>query len=130
MYCRNCGSPVNPRADYCVKCGVGIGKGSDYCPGCGAKVLEIADVCVRCGTSLSRPSPKSKVLAGILGIFLGWLGIHNFYLGYIGKGIAQLLISILSIGFLAWISGIWSLIEAILILTGSIDKDKKGNPIK
>lgn len=130
MYCRNCGSPVNPRADYCVKCGVGIGKGSEYCPGCGAKVLEIADVCVRCGTSLSRPSPKSKVLAGILGIFLGWLGIHNFYLGYIGKGIAQLLISILSIGFLAWISGIWSLIEAILILTGSIDKDKKGNPIK
>ena len=32
---------------------------------------------------------KSKVAAGLLGIFLGWAGVHNFYLGYIGKGILQ-----------------------------------------
>lgn len=130
MYCRNCGQPLNPKADYCIKCGVGIGKGSEYCPGCGAKVSEIADVCIRCGTSLSRPSPKSKIVAGLLGIFLGWLGIHNFYLGYIRKGIAQLLLTVLSLGFLSWISGLWGLIEGILILTGSISKDKKGNSIE
>lgn len=130
MYCRNCGQSLNPKADYCIKCGVGIGKGSEYCPGCGAKVSEIADVCIRCGTSLSRPSPKSKIVAGLLGIFLGWLGIHNFYLGYIGKGIAQLLLTVLSLGFLSWISGLWGLIEGILILTGSISKDKKGNSIE
>lgn len=130
MYCRNCGQPLNSKADYCIKCGVGVGKGSEYCPGCGAKVSEIADVCIRCGTSLSKPSTKSKVVAGLLGISLGWLGIHNFYLGYIGKGIAQLLLTVLTLGFLAWISGIWGLIEGILILTGSISKDKKGNLIE
>lgn len=130
MYCKNCGQLLNPKADYCIKCGVSVGKGSEYCPGCGAKVSEIADVCIRCGASLSKPSPKSKVVAGLLGIFLGWLGIHNFYLGYIGKGIAQLLLTVLSLGFLSWVAGLWGLIEGILILTGSISKDKKGNSIE
>ncbi|MDR0959117.1 MAG: TM2 domain-containing protein [Propionibacteriaceae bacterium] len=59
---------------------------------------------------------KSKVAAGLLGIFLGGLGVHNFYLGNTGKGVAQLLITLLSLGFLAWVSVIWGLIEGILIL--------------
>ena len=54
---------------------------------------------------------KSKIAAGILGILVGFLGIHNFYLGYTGKGIAQLLISVLSLGLLSPISGLWGLIE-------------------
>ena len=60
---------------------------------------------------------KSKVAAGLLGIFLGCFGAHNFYLGYTGKAVAQLLITLLSLGFLAFISGIWALIEGILILS-------------
>lgn len=59
---------------------------------------------------------KSKVAAGLLGILLGSLGVHNFYLGYHGKAIAQLLITLLSLGFLAFASAIWGLIEGILIL--------------
>lgn len=59
---------------------------------------------------------KSKIAAGILGILLGGLGIHNFYLGFTGKGIAQLLITLLSVGFLSWVSAIWGLVEGILIL--------------
>ena len=59
---------------------------------------------------------KSKVAAGILGILLGTLGIHNFYLGYTGKAVAQLLISLLSCGMLVWVSAIWGLVEGILIL--------------
>ena len=78
---------------------------------------------------MAEQEGKSKVAAGVLGILLGGLGIHNFYLGYTGKGVAQLLISILSLGFLAWISGIWGLIEGIMILTGNIDKDGQGNPL-
>ena len=60
---------------------------------------------------------KSKLAAGLLGIFLGGLGIHNFYLGNTGKAVAQLLISVLSLGFLSWASMIWGLVEGILILT-------------
>ena len=59
---------------------------------------------------------KSKVAAGLLGIFLGVLGIHNFYLGYTGKAVAQLLITVLSLGFLSFISAVWGLVEGILIL--------------
>ena len=73
---------------------------------------------------------KSKLAAGLLGIFLGSLGVHTFYLGYTGKAIAQLLISLLTCGFGAVASGIWGLVEGILILTGSISKDAKGIPLK
>lgn len=66
---------------------------------------------------------KSKVAAGVLGIFLGCFGAHNFYLGYTGKAVAQLLITILTLGFGSIISGIWALIEAILILCSSTGSD-------
>jgi len=75
-------------------------------------------------------APKSRIAAGILGILLGGLGIHNFYLGYTGRGIAQLLISILSCGWLAPVAWIWGLIEGILIFTGSIATDAKGVPLR
>ena len=39
---------------------------------------------------------KSKAAAGLLGIFLGCFGFHNFYLGYTGRAVAQLLITLLS----------------------------------
>jgi len=60
---------------------------------------------------------KSKVAAGLLGIFLGGFGAHNFYLGNTGKAVAQLLITLLSLFLLSWISAIWGLIEGILILS-------------
>ena len=54
---------------------------------------------------------KSRVAYIVLAIFLGELGIHNFYAGYAGRGVAQLLITILSFGLLFWISWIWALVE-------------------
>ena len=38
---------------------------------------------------------KSKIVAGLLGLFLGTLGVHNFYLGYTGKAVAQLLLTLI-----------------------------------
>lgn len=61
-------------------------------------------------------SQRSKIAAGLLAIFLGSLGIHNFYLGNTGKGVAQLLITLLTFGIGAIVTGVWSLIEGILIL--------------
>ena len=55
---------------------------------------------------------KSKVVALILSIFLGELGIDRFYLGYIGTGILKL---ITCGGF-----GIWWLIDLIMIATGKL----------
>lgn len=139
MYCRNCGSPLNNSADFCVKCGAAVGNGVNFCPNCGRRTSPAADVCVGCGITLRRyqnykdpyqSQQKSKIIAGLLGIFLGGLGIHNFYLGRKWRGLAQLLISILSLGFLAVISAVWGLIEGILILTGVINCDADGIPLK
>ena len=69
---------------------------------------------------------KSKVAAGILGILLGALGVHNFYLGYTGKGVAQLLISVLSLGLLSPVSAIWGLVEGIICLTSDTKTDANG----
>ena len=72
---------------------------------------------------------KSKIAAGLLGIFLGCFGVHNFYLGYTGKAVGQLLITLLSCFVLSFVSGLWGLIEGILILTGSISTDANGNQL-
>lgn len=102
-----------------------------YCSNCGESLPENAYICVKCGVKVVQNSinlnAKSKVAAGLLGIFLGGLGIHNFYLGYTGKAVTQLLISILSCGILSFVSAIWGTIEGILILTGRINEDANGN---
>ena len=134
MFCRNCGNQMDPQAAVCVKCGVPVGQGNNYCPHCGAQTAPDAAVCTQCGVAFAQPVPvgeqKSKMAAGLLGIFLGAFGVHNFYLGYTGKAVAQLLISVLSCGFLAVASEIWGLVEGIQILTGSIKTDAKGIPLK
>lgn len=62
---------------------------------------------------------NKKIVAGILGILLGGLGIHKFYLGYTTAGIIMLVVSIVSCGFVAPIISIIGLIEGILYLTKS-----------
>lgn len=61
----------------------------------------------------------NKIVAGLLGIFLGALGIHNFYLGYNGKAIAQLVLTLVfwwALGLGPIVAAVWSFIEAICIL--------------
>ena len=71
-------------------------------------------------------SSKSKLAAGLLGIFLGGLGVHNFYLGNTGKAVAQLLLTLvgwilLGLGPIA--AAIWGFVEGIIILCS-----KPGSP--
>lgn len=137
MYCRNCGAQISDFAQICVKCGVPAGSGEQYCSNCGMELQDGTRYCPRCGYGVKQgvgPYPsqqqKSKIAAGLLGIFLGWLGVHNFYLGYKKKALAQLLISVLSFGTLSWISELWGFIEGILIFSGSIHSDAQGIPLR
>ena len=110
-----------------------------YCSNCGSELKDGADICLNCGKIVNKsqpeepintnPNAKSKIAAGVLGILLGAFGVHNFYLGYTGKAIAQLLITLLSCFFLSPVSVIWGLVEGILILCGSIDKDANGRKL-
>lgn len=69
--------------------------------------------------------------AGLLAIFLGYLGVHNFYLGYTKKAVIQLLVSLLGallfgLGPLAM--SIWAIVEAVNIFQGKIT-DADGNAL-
>lgn len=54
---------------------------------------------------------KPRVAYILLGLFLGVFGVHNFFAGYAGRGVAQLLITICSFGLLAIAVWIWVIIE-------------------
>lgn len=84
-------------------------------------------------------SDKSKLAAGLLqliGLF-GILGIGRLYLGYVGLGIAQLLIGIFGgliiglltcgVGFL--IPVVWAIVDAVLILSDKV-RDARGRPLR
>ncbi len=65
---------------------------------------------------------NKKILAGILGVLLGWLGVHKFILGYNKEGAILLVLGILGFftcGITSAISGIIGLIEGIIYLTKS-----------
>lgn len=63
------------------------------------------------------PGAEKKIPAGILGILLGCLGVHKFILGYTGEGITMLLITVLTCGIAAPITGLIGFIEGIIYLT-------------
>ena len=75
---------------------------------------------------------KSKLTAGLLGLFFGGLGVHRFYLGYSGIGALQLLLTLvlwLPTCGVSWIVvGIWALIDSIMCFTGSM-RDAEGRPL-
>lgn len=72
---------------------------------------------------------KSKMAAGLLGIFLGSFGVHQFYLGNTGRGWLMLILSLTCIGYPFMY--IWGLVEGILILTGNenYSTDAEGRPL-
>lgn len=134
MFCKNCGAQYqSDQAVICVKCGAQKGTGMNFCQNCGQATPPGSAVCLNCGVSLATApaaDAKSRLCAGLLGIFLGGFGVHNFYLGYTTKAVIQLVITLVTCGFGAFVSGVWGLIEGIMILTGSIKVDGKGNPLK
>lgn len=76
---------------------------------------------------------KSRVTAGVLGILLGSLGIHRFYLGNKGVGIMMIIIFLMLMFVAAfWLVTIWGIVEGIMILckAKSFERDATGVPLK
>ena len=135
MFCRNCGTELGYKEDPCKKCNYKRGFGVDYCPDCGAETEARARKCPECKATLfvmRNTKPRNRVVATLLAFFIGMFGIHNFYLGYTKKAVAQLLICLLGsclvVGPLA--ASVWGLIDGIMILCGKITTDGNGIPMK
>lgn len=135
----------------CEKCGAELTEGQRFCSACGAPVAAAngaaADggpVPPQAGTVPPQPgyvppqpgyappqpqqpfqpvpvATKSRTAAGILGILLGGLGIHKFYLGYSTAGLVMLLISLVagvfSFGIASCVIWIIGIIEGVIYLT-------------
>lgn len=112
-FCKNCGEPyMTDEAVMCVKCGVAKGQGNNYCHNCGKPLAPDAAVCLNCGVANKQapaPDAKSKLVAGLLAIFLGTFGVHNFYLGYTGKAVTQLVLSIVLGCCTGWIGALFGI---------------------
>lgn len=127
QFCPNCGSPiaassmpafaaapvVAPAHFACPRCRSVVRMGSFFCPLCGMCFQSTpAPIMVSAPPYAAAPySSKSKVTAGLLGILLGGLGAHKFYLNEIAMGILYLLFC------WTYIPAIVGLIEGIVYLS-------------
>lgn len=101
-FCTNCGKELDPNAYVCIHCGVKVVNNEDF------------------------EGRKSSLTAGILQIVLSGFGVGRFYLGYNSIAIAQIIVTWLTCG----IGALWPVIDGILILTGNVKTDAKGNLLR
>ena len=127
MFCRECGKSVNQNAIACTSCGVNPRASKNFCYTCGVKTKDNQVICIKCGVSLGSSSgvvsgEKTKMIAFLLALFLGWLGIHKFYLGYKNPAIIMLLCGTIGWIFLfipPLVISVIAFIEAIIYITKS-----------
>ena len=119
MYCRQCGKQLPDGTRYCTECGAPMepqaGPPPGYAPGAPPVTVIPPE----------QISPKSRLIVTLLAalpfVSFGVGGVHRFYLGKIGTGVAQLL----TFGGLV----VWQLIDFIMAVSGNM-KDKEGRLIK
>lgn len=158
--CEKCDAPKNSGNTYCYNCGNPVVEGESVCQVCGVSISSYYTANRSAGFNGFNTDSfgandydkntyntntyetyetygtvaKSKIAAGLLGIFCGGLGIHNFYLGYSKKAVTQMVLTI--VGYCLYCIGIgaiittivhiWGFVEGIMILTGKIDVDGNG----
>ncbi|MCQ2587156.1 MAG: TM2 domain-containing protein [Treponema sp.] len=164
-FCSNCGAELKDGAAFCGECGTPVQKVSaEPVAVTPTEPVPATETTFTGTTTTVKPaegpvSKKSRLVTLLLGIFLGNLGIHNFYRGKIGIGVTQVILTVLGFifdimgpvviatsyyddglialgGFLTFIgvimimvSSIWSFVEWILAACGVL-RDKQGLLIK
>ncbi|HEY1270307.1 MAG TPA: NINE protein [Candidatus Binatia bacterium] len=90
---------------FCSECGAIIKAKAEICPKCGVRQLPAPNAWAGIA-----PNGKSKLVAGLLALVLGGLGVHKFYLGQIGWGVLY------AIFFWTFIPAVVGFIEGIMLL--------------
>ncbi len=136
MVCPECASDVQPGSRFCAKCGAHLGSASFPREPASSMQLgqPMASAPVRGPTANYGIDPKSglpyshrsKVVAGVLQICLGGLGIGRFYTGHVGIAIAQIAVTFVTCG----LGALWPLIDGIMLLVGDSPRDADGKPLR
>lgn len=120
--CSQCGAPLDGELNYCKYCGSKV-QGTNEGVHVNAQPQQEFNQQQRFAEqqqvytpTLKKVPVKSKVTAGILGILLGGIGIHKFYLGKAVQGILYLLFC------WTYIPALIGFIEGIIYLTKSDDE--------
>ena len=110
---------------YCTKCGAINDDMAQFCTNCQSPLTPVSSgyqpmqsVHPGAMTDWKAMGADKKIVAGILGILVGGLGVHKFILGYTTEGLIQIAISVITCG----VGGIIGLVEGIIYLTKS-DED-------
>ena len=113
---------------FCQACGKNMSAQAHACPQCGhpTSATQSVTASMSQGTPGVAGPPKSRIVAGVLGLLIGGLGIHKFYLGKVGLGIVYILFS------WTFVPAIIGCIEGIIYLVQSDEEFsyKQGVPVQ
>lgn len=105
---------------YCHNCGKESQSNAKFCQGCGALLVNNLNFTETSSVTGSTVPRRELIVALILSIFFGQLGVDRFYLGYVGLGLLKL--------FTFGGCGVWWLVDIILIATRKLN-DADGIPL-
>lgn len=110
---------------FCKTCARQIGE-NRICPYCGTVQWNLEEETIEFSKEhhpQMELSPKNRMTAGILQLFLGMFGVGRFYLGYQKQGIFHILATLATCG----LGGLlWGVIDGFLIIDGKIPYDGEG----
>jgi TM2 domain-containing membrane protein YozV len=111
---------------YCTKCGAVNDDTAQYCTNCQAPLTPVNTgyqpmQSVNAGpmTDWKAMGGDKKIVAGILAILVGSLGVHKFILGYTTEGLIMLLVTVLTCGIAGIVMSVVGIVEGIMYLTKS-----------
>jgi TM2 domain-containing membrane protein YozV len=111
---------------YCTKCGAVNDDTAQFCSNCQAVLTSVStgyqplqSVNPNALTDWKAMGADKKIVAGIVAILFGSLGVHKFILGYTTEGVIMLLVTVLTCGIAGIVMSIIGIIEGIMYLTKS-----------
>ena len=137
MFCPNCGTRVEAGVSVCPTCSTNLAPHLAQMPPPPPPPPPPSSLAPSSPSSMagSPPPPplapagafppRSKIVAGLLQIFLGAFGAGRFYTGHTGIAIGQIAAVWLTCG-IGWI---WPIIDGILMLAGQVS-DSNGRPLQ
>lgn len=141
MFCSRCGKENEDSTKFCIACGAPLAENTIEVEVENKTENTVKDETKQTSTGASSQTNENNnqsqiselatnsIILGLVALFFGSIGVHNFIMGYTKKAVTQLLLSVL--GWIIFvgpvISAIWAIVDAVMLFSGTINKDGHGN---